>query len=106
MAPRRLRRGAGCEEPIAVENKVRNLRPVVVADIQTKRRPAPGPDVRRQVESIAIKGGQLDILAGSNFECDSDDAIAVVIVEIIHKRFFPHQEAGMASFMLAHRFRQ
>ena len=80
--------------------------PVDLADIQAKADPSARADVGGHVELLRIGGDEGGVVAGKDFAGDSDDAVAVVIVEEIGEDLLADFEAGVTAHHFPGRFGQ
>ncbi len=88
---------------VAAENKLFYFRPIHCSKIKAQADPAPGADIGGEVEFPRVPLDQPVVVIGQNLAADADDAVPVMIVEVIRKHFFRHEKAGVVSFVFAHR---
>jgi hypothetical protein len=91
---------------VAAKNEFFHFRPVHRSQIQPQAHPAPGADIGGHVELAGIGLDQSLIVIGENLAAYANDAVPVMIVEVIRKNLSCDQEAGVISFVLAHRSRK
>ena len=82
----------GRNQYVASRDQFSYFLPVDLADVESKRHPTPRSNIRRKVESRGAGSSQCGVLVWQHFATDSDNAVAMMVVEIIRKGFFADKE--------------
>ena len=87
----------GGGQAVAVGDEIGDFRPVDLADVEAKADPSSRADVGGAVEPRLIRCQEDLVLAALGPETDRDDAVAVVVIEVICEFLLPNGEGGVVT---------
>ena len=73
----------GRDEAVAAGDELGDFCPIHAGNIQAQPDPSFGPHVGGLVELGGLGGDQRLVIAGQNFAGDADDAVAVMVVQVV-----------------------
>lgn len=95
-----------CDGAVAVREEAGRLLPIDAADVEPQPRPPSWDDVRRHVEALGVVRDPRRIFTARDLPDKADDAIAVVIVEIVREGALGDDELRVAAVHFARRSRE
>src|SRR5215471_5744596 len=87
-------------QPVARCHQLSHFVPVNGAQVQAERHPSPWSDIRGHIEPVGLGGDQRLVIAGQHPGGYCNDAVSVMVIQVVSEGLLPDQEADVMSSKL------